>query len=421
MHISTHLDVDVVALESRDRVTLMLDLTAPMLVGGGERPPAAIQVVLDRSGSMGGDRLAVARRALDALLARLGPLDVVGVVAFDDEVSVVVPAGPRGDGAAARAAVAALVPGGMTNLSGGVLRGLQELRRAAPRGGTLVVLSDGMANVGETDPDRLGAVAAKARHRDGVTVSAIGIGLDHDEALLAALARGGAGNAYFAEEADTAGAQLASEVDGLLTVSAQAASLLVKPADPTTGVTVWNDLPGHGTADGIMLELGDLVAAEERRLVLTFDVPAMASLGLAKIADVRLQWVALPELVEHTIDLPVFVNVVPGDAAVGRVPDPVVRSELAFQQAQRTKREAARAMREGRIADAHELYRAAGLDLRASAASAPVAAAIELNTDADLLEDLALRAMSDDPRRVAKASEADSGWKSRRRGRRPAR
>jgi Ca-activated chloride channel family protein len=252
-------------------------------------------------------------------------------------------------------------------------------------------------------------------------VSAIGIGLDHDEALLAALARGGAGNAYFAEEADTAGAQLASEVDGLLTVSAQAASLLVKPADPTTGVTVWNDLPGHGTADGIMLELGDLVAAEERRLVLTFDVPAMASLGLAKIADVRLQWVALPELVEHTIDLPVFVNVVPGDAAVGRVPDPVVRSELAFQQAQRTKREAARAMREGRIADAHELYRAAGLDLRASAASAPVAAAIELNTDADLLEDLALRAMSDDPRRVAKASEADSGWKSRRRGRRPAR
>jgi Ca-activated chloride channel family protein len=236
---------------------------------------------------------------------------------------------------------------------------------------------------------------------------------------MGALARGGAGNAHFAEEADAAGAYLAGEVDGLLSVSAQAASLVIKPADGVSALTVWNDLPGVGTPDGIMLELGDLHAGEERKLVLTLDVPAMAGLGLAKIADVRLQWVALPELEEHTIDVPLHVNVVPGDVAAGRVPDAVVRSELAFQRAQRVKRDAAQAMREGRASDAHDMYLDAGIDLRAAAAAAPAASAAELVEDALFLDDLAERTLFDDARRVAKASEADSGWKSRKRGRRP--
>jgi Ca-activated chloride channel family protein len=418
MHFSTHLDVDLVALEAEDQVTLMLELAAPVAAGDAVRPPATVMVVLDRSGSMAGERLEVAKAAIDALVGRLAPTDRLGVVAFDDEVGVVVPCGPlAGMGPAARQAIAALGPGGMTNLSGGLLRGLQELRRAAgDDGGTLVLLSDGHANVGEVDPDRLGGVCAKARGRR-VTTSTIGVGLDYDEALLSALARGGAGSAHFAEEADTAGAQLAGEVDGLLRVTAQAASLMVRPAAGVEGVTVWNDIPGVGTPDGIMLELGDLAGGEERRLVLTLDVPAVSSLGLAKVADLRLTWVALPELVEHTIDAPVHVNVVPGDEAAGRIADPTVTSELAFQKAQRTKRDAARALRDGRVAEASDLYRDAGLGLRGAAASAPVPTAHELHHEADLLEDLALRAATDDVRRVAKQAEADSARKSRKRGR----
>jgi Ca-activated chloride channel family protein len=166
-----------------------------------------------------------------------------------------------------------------------------------------------------------------------------------------------------------------------------------------------------------MLEVGDLYAGEERKLLVTLTVPRMAGLGLAKVADVTLRWVALPELAEHTIEAPVHVNVVPGDAAAGRVPDPVVRSELAFQQAQRRKRDAAQAMREGRADDAAALYAEGAGMLNEAAYELRPDHAVELFAEADLMTDFAQRAQWDDHRRVAKASEADSGWKSRKRGR----
>jgi Ca-activated chloride channel homolog len=420
MHIDTHLDVDLVALESEDQVTLMLDLLAPATEAAVARPPATLQVVLDRSGSMAGERLDVAKHALILLIDRLDAHDRLGVVSFDDTVDVVVPAGPLGPHKDhAKYAVAELAPGGMTNLSGGLLRGLQEARRGAGPGGTatLLLLSDGHANVGVTQADQLADVSAGGR-KHGVTISTFGIGLDYDEALMAALARGGTGNAHFAEEADTAGALLATEVDGLLTVSAQAASLLLRPSEGVETITLWNDLASVATADGIMVELGDLYAAEERKLVLTLDVPAMPALGLAKVADLTLKWVALPDLSEHTVEVPVFVNVVPGDQIAGRIPDAKVRTELAYQRAQKTKRDAARAMREGRVEDAHQLWLDGGQDLAAAAAAAPAGAADELLAEADVMGSFAMRSLNDDARRVAKDSETDSGWKSRKRGRR---
>src|SRR3712207_2117900 len=112
MHIDTHLDVDLVALEREDQVTLMLELLAPASSEAVDvRPPATLQVVLDRSGSMAGERLDVAKHALILLIDRLGPGDRLGVVSFDDTVDVVVPAGPVGQHKNhAKHAVAELVP-----------------------------------------------------------------------------------------------------------------------------------------------------------------------------------------------------------------------------------------------------------------------------------------------------------------------
>lgn len=126
---------------------------------------------------------------------------------------VVVPAGELRDKDAARRAIADLETGGTTNLSGGLLRGLQEARRVAGDGGsTLLLVSDGHANVGETGPEKLAAVAAGA-HEHGITTSTVGIGMGYDELLLAELARGGQGNHVFAEHGDGAAAAVAGEVD----------------------------------------------------------------------------------------------------------------------------------------------------------------------------------------------------------------
>ena len=407
MQLNTHVDVELVAVQQPDELSILLELTAPEARATEPRRPAAVEVVLDRSGSMAGERLEAALAGLIALVDRLDPHDRFGVVAFDDTAQVVVPAGPVADKHGTKQAIAAIGPGGMTNLSGGLLRGVQEARRAADQAGaTLLLLSDGHANAGETGADRLASVAAAAK-RHGVTTTTVGIGLGYDETLLAAVARGGQGNHVFAEEADAAAAAVSGEVSGLLSRTAQAVSLLIRPTADVASVTVFNDLPGHAVDGGVMLELGDLWAGERRKLLLGLDVPASPALGLTQVATLELRYVALPDLVEQTVTLPVSVNVVPGDQAAGRVPDPRVRSELLFQRAQQAKREAADAIADGDEPRAMQALAAAAAQL---AGSDEDERSVVLDMAADIDRGQAVRA--------AKRALADHHHKSRKRGRR---
>lgn len=413
MQVKTHVDVDVVAVEQDDEVSVMLELHAPALAGDTARAPATVQVVLDRSGSMGGERLGAAKQALVRLVDRLDPADRFGVVAFDDEVRIVVPAGDLLDKDVARRAIADVHGGGLTNLSGGLLRGLQEARRVAGDGGaTLLLLSDGHANAGETDPDRLAAVATGARDR-GITTSTVGIGMDYDELLLAQLARGGQGNHVFAEHGDAAAAAVAGEIEGLLSKTVQAASLVIRPAAAVDTVTVWNDLPAHPIDGAIMVELGDLWAGEERKLVLTLAVPAKTALGLAQIAELELRYVVVPGFAEQTVTIPVHVNVVPGDQAAGRIPDQKVRTELVYQQVQDAKRQAADALRDGDGARARRAYDTAGAQLDELLLTCP---SQELAEERDVIGALRSRAQTD-AGWAAKRSRMDQARKSRKRGR----
>jgi Ca-activated chloride channel family protein len=413
MQVSAHLDVDLVAVEQPDEVTLLLELEAPAAEpdpAAPPRPPATVQVVLDRSGSMAGERLEAALGALCALVGRLAPDDRLGVVAFDDEARVIVPCGPVADRDAVRALVRGVVPGGTTNLSAGLLRGLQEARRAAgPAGATLLLVSDGHANAGVVDADALEHVATTA-HGRGIAVATIGVGLGYDARLLSALARGGGGEHAFAEDGDAAAGALAGQVEGLLSRTVQAASLTVRPAAAVETVHVHNDLPAHPVPGGVAVELGDLWAGERRRVLLTLGVPAVPALGLALVAELELRAVALLALAEQVVTLPVHVNVVPGDQAAGRVPDPTVVTELLFQRAQDAKRRAADRLDAGDAPGALACYADARADLAAGPASP------ELRAEGDLLDRLAGRAATDGAW-AARASRSDHARKSRKRGR----
>ncbi len=417
MHLSALLDVDLVAVETTDELTLLVELTAPTPAAAATRQPATLVVVLDRSGSMAGGRLEAAQTALLSLVDRLDPADNFGVVAFDNRVQVVVPAGPLTDKTAVKQAIAALAPGGSTDLSAGYFRGLQEAQRVlGPTGATVLLVSDGHANAGETDPARLGPVAEQHRTR-GITTTTLGLGLGYDETLLAALARGGGGHEHFAEEADTASALIAGEVDGLLDQVAQAASLRITWGPYVTGVEVLNDLTVAALPDGAQVELGSFYAGETRRLVLTLKVPGIAALGLVQVATLEFTSVALPELVLHTTTVPVHVNVVPGDQAAGRIPDPKVRSEALFQRTQRDKRQAGRLLSQGLTDEASKLLCSTGAQLRSDAGLLPSSMAGDLFAEADLLDSLADEADVDHAR-AAKVMSYDTTTKSRLRGRR---
>lgn len=413
MHLNALLDV--VAVESEDQLSLLLELRAPQSEAQAVRPPHTLQAVLDRSGSMGGGQLDAAKHALHDLVGKLAPTDRFGLVAFDDQVQVVVPAGEVGDGHAARAAIASVHPGGMTNLSSGLLRGIDEARRVKGEGGaTILLLSDGHANDGITDPRALGDHAGQVR-RDGITIGTIGIGLGYDEALLSAVAVGGTGNVHFAEEADAIGGALASEVDGLLEQVVQAASLIVTPGEQVRSVTLFNDLPVSELADGFMVELGDFSSGEDRKLLLRADIPALQDLGLAEVCRLTLRWTDVATMKTETVTVPVHVGVVPGDQAAGRIPKPEVRTEFAYQQAQKSRKDAADALRRGDRGGAADMLRDAGDFLGQAAAAEPASMGQELHAEASQFLEDADEARYGDAGRSAKRNEASFNINQRKR------
>ena len=383
MKINALLDVNVVAHESEDEVAVLLELEAPAAVMATTRPQASLQVVLDRSGSMDGAPLAGAKKALIALVRRLEPTDNFGLVTFDDSAQVVVPAGPLTDKDEVVRRIEGVRSGGTTDLSAGYLRGLREIRRVATAGGTVLIVSDGHVNAGIRSVDELASVTAKS-YGEGIVTSTLGYGRGYDESLLSAIARSGSGNHIFADSLDSAGAAIAGEVDGLLNKVVQGLSLTVTFEPSVEFIRLYNDLPAQQIGDGaVMIELGDLYGEEARKVLLKLKVPAMAALGLAKVATLDLAFVEMPGLVEHVVSVPISVNVVPGDEAAGRTPHPTVHSEVLFQEAQGVKRQASEAFERGEFEVGQRLMRETKSCLSASLEAAPEALKPEIRAELD--------------------------------------
>ena len=419
MHITTQLDLDVLAIETDNQVSLLVELTAPKAAPADRTAPRTLVVVLDRSGSMAGDRLTAAKRALTELVDRLDPADRFGLVTFDNQVRVPIVAAPLADKTAAKDRISQIEPGGSTDLSAGYLRGLQEATRAsAGSGATVLLISDGHANAGVTDPNTLGSIAAKAGS-EGVVTTTLGIGLGFDERLLSAIAAGGNGSELFAEHADAAVAAIAREIDGLLQQTAQAASLLIRMLPACKRLLLINEMSCTPMADGVLVELGAFYSGETRKLVITFDVPSIPALGLATVAELDLSWVELPALVQRSVTVPVQVNMLPGDQAAGRVADPVVRTELAYLQTQRAKRAAAQQLSDGDRAGALSSLQRARATLAGAQFAAPAPMMAELSADLLAIDLLESEVHAGGMARAAKMAYADTALKSRRRGAKP--
>ena len=427
MHVKAHLDLDLVALEAADQLTLMLDLTAPISDKAKNRAPQAIQVVLDRSGSMSGEPLESAKGSLLKLVDRLAPQDFFGLVAFDDAALVVVPMRQVQDHhiPSLRQAIRQLNTGGSTDISAGYLMGLRELTRVTTVGAsTLLLISDGHANSGEQDPKILESIATKhATQR--VTTSTIGLGNGYDEIILEALATGGGGAHRFASTIDEAVGAIAAEVSDLLDKSAVNAVLRVKPVQGLTQppqIQVIQRLPFWKDGEDYVVQLGDLYAGENRRFIIGLEVPGIAALGLAKVADIVVEYLNLAEMTEISVTMPVQVNVVPVDIAAGRIPDPIVRAERLIVEAQSEKVIATDEIRSGKSAIASKRLRGTAERLRREASNIPVtdsrsAESLEIiKTEAEEMDRLAgIAETEDDLHSVKRMYESYSrGTRSRK-------
>jgi len=238
------------------------------------RRPVHLAVVMDTSGSMAArGKLSHARAAAASLVDQLGPEDTFSLTTFDDQATVRIPSQPVTDPGRLQRSIRQLRTGGGTNLFDGLEQGLAEVL-TDPRDGVrrVVLLSDGQANIGVTDPLALRREAG-GHTSDGVTVSTIGLGLDFNEDLLSAMADAAGGSYHFADQPQLLAPLLADELEQLSTVVARETTLQLDLADGVEILEVYGYDLARG-AGGDSLFLGDLYAGETRKLVARVHIPA---------------------------------------------------------------------------------------------------------------------------------------------------
>lgn len=232
------------------------------------RAPTSVAIVLDRSGSMLGQPWTDAVASAKVLIDKLGPDDELAIVAYSTGADVVLPLGPAtgAQRAEAKAAIDALTADGGTNISGGLQLGADELARARTPLRRMVLISDGQANEGIYDRAGLVRLAGK-RAASGISITAVGVGLDFNEETMAGIAVAGRGNYHFVEDAAQLGAMFVAELGSLGETVLTHAQLRVVPA---SGVEVLDVIGYELTRDGdaVLVPVADLRRGEHTKVVL---------------------------------------------------------------------------------------------------------------------------------------------------------
>jgi Ca-activated chloride channel family protein len=249
---------------------------------GARRNPVTLALVVDRSGSMQGEKLVTAKQAARAVVEHLDERDRVAVVIFDDRIDVLQPLAPVTE--AVKAGVAeALGPVeacGATALHEGWLTGCHQVAgdiapAAAGAVARCFLLTDGQANRGLTEPEAMATQAADVLEQAGVGTSTFGIG-DYNDLVLGPMAVAGGGQFHHLRSAAEIAHTFVAELGELHAVAARHVCLEIE-TDADVAVEVVSEYHAR-QVDGEQLRqlvtIGDLLVGEERHVVVRFGFPA---------------------------------------------------------------------------------------------------------------------------------------------------
>lgn len=290
-----HLDVDMAQpamLAPGEPQTAYLWVAVTGIDPGLTRPRAPVNVtlVLDRSGSMQGEKLAEAKRAAILAVERLRDDDVVSVVTYESTVHVLVPATKASDRAFIRRAIEGIGAGGNTALFAGVSKGAAELRKFMERNrvNRVILLSDGLANVGPSTPGLLGDLGASLA-REGISVTTIGLGLNFNEDLMTQLAYRSDGNHFFVENTRDLELAWATEFGDVLSVVSQAVDIEIRFP---VGIRPIRLLGREAHVDGRTLRaaMNHVYVDQTKYLLVELEVPAHAAGRVIDVADVEVAY-----------------------------------------------------------------------------------------------------------------------------------
>jgi Ca-activated chloride channel homolog len=340
-----------------------------------KKPPVDLALVIDTSGSMGGPKIENARQAAKQLIASLSEGDIVSVDTFSDRAAALIPPTVLTPESRERlmTAISRLRPQGSTNMFEGLSLGEAHVAQAPPSHTVrrVVVISDGIANVGPSTPEALGAVAERGL-RFRAQVTSLGVGNDYDERTLNALAIRSSGRLFHISEPKEMVAFLKKEVDLLGSTIASDAFVEVVPAPGVRLLGSEGIRTDWQSSGALRIPLGALFAGQHREALVRvrLDPARFEGADRAPLASVRLVFHdPLDGDLERIQETVARVGMTGDSAIVAKNESPRTKAIVAVQDAAKLQMQAAQAVNQGQFVDADKELAAAETKVRAQAAA----------------------------------------------------
>lgn len=351
-----------VSTERPTTLDVLIRITPPQAAARAERPRLNLSLVIDRSGSMDGEKLAYARDAACFAVEQLLPQDRVSIVTFDDTVNTLVASTLVENKAPLLAAIRAIQSGGSTALHEAWRQGGLQVSQHLMRDhlNRVIVLSDGLANVGETNPDTIASDVHRLAQL-GVSTTTMGVGDDYAEDLMQAMANSGDGNYYYIQSPQQLPGIFGAELQGLMALAGHTVSLGLTAQNGVVVQDVLNDLPTTTTGRH---KLPNLILGAPVEVVVRLKVPPRQD--ETELLTIRLAW-SHPDAPERQVAHAALKLPAVSEAMLAEFPlNEDVQRQAALLSTARAREEAVRHLDAGNMEAARSTLRAA---------MAPVAAA----------------------------------------------
>lgn len=322
-----------------------------------DRIPANIAIVLDKSGSMQGEKLQRAKEAAVMAIKRLNGEDIVSVVSYDSRVNVIVPATKVTDKKQIFSAINQIRANGNTALFAGVSKGAKELRKFLDlnKVNRVILLSDGLANVGPSTPNELGSLGLSLA-KEGMSVTTIGLGLGYNEDLMTQLAGFSDGNHAFVENAEDLAKVFQYEFGDVLSVVAQGVEIIIHCHNEVKPLRVLGrdaDIRGNK----VFTRLNQIYSEQEKFIILEVEVPQQRAETRLKLVDVGVTYTDLFSQKRESIERYATVSFSGSRQDVDEALDAETYESAAEQVANELNREAVELRDKGDIEGAKSILR----------------------------------------------------------------
>ncbi|QDU45535.1 von Willebrand factor type A domain protein [Symmachiella dynata] len=334
---------------------LKVGLTGFKFQSDKERPSVNVALVLDKSGSMKGEKINRAREAAISAIERLNKNDIVSVITYDATVNVLVPATKLTDKKQIIEKIKSIGAGGSTALFAGVSKGAGELRKFldSERVNRIILLSDGLANVGPKSPSELGDLG-RSLGKEGIAVSTMGLGLHYNEDLMVQLAQNSDGNHIFIKDAADLVKIFNYEFDDVLSVVAQEVAITITCENGVRPVRMLN---GDAEINGqtVVVGINQIYSEQEKYVLLEVEIPAAKPEETLKVAAVNVSYANMQTNTTDRLSSEVSVNFSENIADVKKSLNRDVMEQAVLQVANRANGFATQLRDQGDIEGARQV------------------------------------------------------------------